>query len=80
VQTYLVGAFTAYSASALAANNLVRSMIGGVVPLSGPAMYERLGLGWGNTLLALLAMLFGLTPLWFYRSNLPGQVIKADPV
>ncbi|KAJ5572389.1 MFS general substrate transporter [Penicillium sp. DV-2018c] len=71
VQTYLVGAFTAFSASALAANNIVRSLIGGVVPLSGPAMYGKLGLGWGNTLSALLVLVFGLAPLWFYKTKEP---------
>ncbi|KAJ5297824.1 hypothetical protein PENANT_c012G07147 [Penicillium antarcticum] len=80
VQTYLVGAFTAYSASALAANNLVRSIIGGVVPLSGPEMYGKLGLGWGNTLLALLAMVFGLAPLWFYRNKEHTNESKQNPV
>ncbi|KAJ6089521.1 hypothetical protein N7467_004737 [Penicillium canescens] len=80
VQTYLVGAFTAYSASALAANNLVRSIIGGVVPLSGPGMYGKLGLGWGNTLLALLAMVFGLAPLWFYRNKEHQNESKRIPV
>ncbi|OJJ78427.1 uncharacterized protein ASPGLDRAFT_40809 [Aspergillus glaucus CBS 516.65] len=67
VQTYLVDAFSAYSASALAANNVVRSIAGGVVPLAGPSMYGKLGLGWGNTLLGLLALVFGLTPMYFYR-------------
>ncbi|PLN79778.1 MFS general substrate transporter [Aspergillus taichungensis] len=66
VQTYLVDAFTAYSASALAANNVVRSIAGGVVPLAGPSMYGKLGLGWGNTLLGLLSLVFGLTPMYFY--------------
>ncbi|KAJ5971517.1 uncharacterized protein N7479_001435 [Penicillium vulpinum] len=80
VQTYLVGAFTAYSASALAANNLVRSLIGGVVPLSGPEMYGKLGLGWGNTLLALLALIFGLAPLWFYKTKEKEIESKAIPV
>ncbi|KAJ5788790.1 MFS general substrate transporter [Penicillium paradoxum] len=80
VQTYLIGAFTAYSASALAANNVVRSLIGGVVPLSGPEMYGKLGLGWGNTMLALLALVFGLAPLWFYRSKAPRNRTKTSPV
>lgn len=67
VQTYLVDAFSSYSASALAANNVVRSIAGGVVPLAGPSMYGKLGLGWGNTLLGLLGLVFGLTPMYFYR-------------
>ncbi|KAJ5084177.1 hypothetical protein NUU61_008756 [Penicillium alfredii] len=80
VQTYLVAAFTSFSASALAANNVVRSLAGGLVPLSGPDMYAKLGLGWGNTLLALLALAFGLAPMWFYRTKDRPQESKECPV
>lgn len=37
------------------------------MPLAGPAMYGKLDLGWGNTLLGLLGLVFGLTPMYFYR-------------
>ena len=43
-------------------------------------MYGKLGLGWGNTLLALLAMAFGLAPLWFYQSKAPRKASKEVPV
>ncbi|TVY14273.1 Efflux pump radE [Lachnellula arida] len=56
VTTYLVDAFTIYAASALAANSVVRSVIGAVLPLAGQKMYLALGLGWGNSLLAFVAM------------------------
>ncbi|TVY32983.1 Efflux pump [Lachnellula subtilissima] len=56
VTMYLVDAFTIYAASALAANSVVRSVIGAVLPLAGQKMYLALGLGWGNSLLAFVAM------------------------
>jgi MFS family permease len=52
VSTYLVDAFTVYAASATAANTVLRSIGGALLPLAGPRMYESLGQGWGNTLLA----------------------------
>jgi len=54
--TYLVDAFTLYAASALAANTVIRSISGAVLPLAGQKMYLTLGLGWGNSLLAFVAV------------------------
>ncbi|KAI1305438.1 major facilitator superfamily domain-containing protein [Xylaria venustula] len=56
VQSYLIDAFNIYAASALAANTVVRSLFGAVLPLAGQPLYDRLGLGWGNTLLAFIAL------------------------
>ncbi|KAH8771129.1 putative bicyclomycin resistance protein [Diaporthe sp. PMI_573] len=57
-QVFLVDSFTVYAASALAAMIVVRSLAAGLLPLSGLALYDTLGVGWGNTLLAFLNMLF----------------------
>ncbi|KUJ12853.1 MFS general substrate transporter [Mollisia scopiformis] len=54
---YLVDAFPLYSASAVAANTVLRSIAGAFLPLAGPRMYSSLGLGWGNSLLALIAVM-----------------------
>lgn len=59
--TYLVDAFTMYAASALAAAAVLRSVLGGLLPLTGGGVYQRLGLGWGNSLLALIAL--GMVPI-----------------
>ena len=56
ISTYLVDAFTVYAASALAANTVIRSVMGAVLPLAGQKMYLTLGLGWGNSLLAFVAI------------------------
>ncbi|MCJ1422078.1 hypothetical protein MMC32_008447 [Xylographa parallela] len=61
VQTYFVDAYTRYAASAIAANTIVRSLVGGVLPLAGQPMYTKLGYGWGSSLLALIALV--LAPL-----------------
>ena len=54
--TYLVDAFTIYAASALAANTVIRSVMGALLPLAGLSMYGTLGLGWGNSLLGFVAV------------------------
>lgn len=58
IQTYLVDAFTIYAASALASNTIIRSIVGAVLPLAGLSLYDKLGYGWGNSLLAFIAILF----------------------
>ncbi len=64
VTAYLVDAFVGYAASASAANTVFRSLGGALLPLAGPKMYDALGLGWGNSLLAFIAL--GCVPCgWF---------------
>jgi MFS family permease len=56
ITSYLVDAFTIFAASALAANTVVRSIMGAILPLAGQSMYASLGLGWGNSLLGFIAV------------------------
>lgn len=56
VSMYLIDAYTIYAASALATNTVIRSVMGSVLPLAGQKMYQTLGLGWGNSLLAFIAI------------------------
>jgi hypothetical protein len=65
LQTYLVDAFTMYAASAIAANTVLRSALGALLPLSGLSMYNKLGLGWGNSLLAFIALALVPVPICF---------------
>ena len=60
---YLVEAYTIYAASATAANTIFRSVGGALLPLAGKPLYDALGQGWGNTLLAGLASI-GLPAAW----------------
>ncbi|KAI5855135.1 bicyclomycin resistance protein [Durotheca rogersii] len=56
IQMYLVDTFTIYAASAIASNTVVRSTAGAVLPLAGLPMYDKLGIGWGNSLLGFIAV------------------------
>jgi hypothetical protein len=43
ITTYLIDAFHIYAASALAANAVLRSAFGALLPLAGPSMVTFLG-------------------------------------
>ncbi|KAI0968594.1 putative bicyclomycin resistance protein [Xylaria arbuscula] len=58
ILSYLIDAFTIYSASAIAANSVVRSIASAVLPLAGLPLYQRLGVGWGNSVLGFIALTF----------------------
>ncbi|KAJ3578666.1 hypothetical protein NPX13_g1898 [Xylaria arbuscula] len=76
IQGYLIDAFTIYAASAIAANTVVRSIFGVVLPLAGQPLYDKLGLGWGNTLLAFIAL--ATAPLtWLIMKY--GERIRLNP-
>ncbi|KAK9491022.1 major facilitator superfamily domain-containing protein [Lipomyces doorenjongii] len=76
VTTYLVDAFTAYAASATAANTVFRSLGGAFLPLCGSRMYGALGLSWGNSLLAFIGL--ALIPLiWIFLHY--GERIRTHP-
>ena len=76
INTYLVDSFTLYAASAMAANTILRSIFGGCFPLFGLQMYDGLGLGWGNSVLAFLALAMCPTPWIFYHY---GESIRTHP-
>lgn len=66
-QTYVIDAFPRYAASATAAMTILRSAVGAVLPLAGQSMYGSLGLGWGNSLLAFIALAFLPVPFLFLK-------------
>lgn len=78
VATYLIDAFSVYAASALAANTVIRSVMGAVLPLAGQKMYHKLGLGWGSSLLAFIA--FALLPVPFVLSRWGERIRKRWPI
>lgn len=65
-QTYLVDVYTTYAASVTAANTVLRSLLGALLPLCGLQLYDSIGLGWGNTLLGLVALALAPVPWLFY--------------
>jgi hypothetical protein len=77
-QTYAVDAFLETAASAVAALVVTRSIFGAFLPLVGPAVYDSLGLGMGNTLLGILALL--VTPVPYALMKWGGPIRKKWPV
>jgi len=76
VQSYVVDGYTRYAASAIAAVTFLRSLAGFGFPLFAPAMYDKLGLGWGNSLLGFLAIGFGVPApmiMWLFGEKLRGM-------
>lgn len=67
VQSYLLDAYPQYAASVTAAMTVLRSLAGALLPLGGLEMYYALGLGWGNSLLAFIALTLVPIPLIFYK-------------
>lgn len=67
IQTYVIDCYPAYAASANAILTATRSLVGALVPLAGPSMFNSLGLGWGNSLLGFLALAFVPIPILFTR-------------
>lgn len=64
---YLAHSYGIYAASALAGNSIVRSILGGSLPLAGPAMYAKLNPHWAGTLLGLLQVAIIPIPVVFYK-------------
>lgn len=70
---YVVYAYVERTASAMAAVTLLRSIMGFVFPRFAPKMYETLGYGWGNSLLAFVVIAIGFPVpflLWRYGAAL----------
>ena len=76
INTYLVDSFTRYAASAVAASTVLRAIFGAVLPMTGLAMYDALGQGWGNSLLAFVLLLLCPIPWVFF---VYGERIRTHP-
>lgn len=64
---YLAYSYGVYAASAMAGNSVVRSILGGVLPLVGSYMYAGIGPNWSGTLLGLLEVAIIPIPVVFYK-------------
>ncbi|KIW11604.1 hypothetical protein PV08_10905 [Exophiala spinifera] len=64
---YLAYSYGIYAASAMAGNAVMRSIMGGALPLAGPPLYRALGANWAGTLLGLLEVVIIPIPFLFYR-------------
>ncbi|KAI9041811.1 MFS general substrate transporter [Aspergillus affinis] len=81
MQAYIVDSYTRFAASAMAAAVVLRSLAGFGFPLFAPYLYERLGYGWGNSVLGFASVGLGIpAPLvfWFYGEKVRGWS-RQDP-
>lgn len=66
---YILDEFPTHAASAGAAARMVSNVLGFAFPLFAPQLYNRLGYGWGNSLLAFVWIVIALpvvVALWFW--------------
>lgn len=66
VQNYYIDSFEKYAASAIAAGAFLRSVIGGIIPLFIPSMFDALGYGWGLSVFGFVTLALMPAPLIFY--------------
>jgi hypothetical protein len=74
--TYLVDVYTVHAASAMAANTVLRSVVAAVLPLAGQQMYEKLGYGWGTSVLGFVSLIMIPIPLLFLKY---GERMRTHP-
>jgi MFS family permease len=72
IANYMIDTFTIYAASAMAAITISRSVFAATFPLFALHVYDALGYGWGNSLLAFIALAgCAIPPLfWFHGESL----------
>lgn len=64
--SYLVEVYLFYSASALAANTVIRSAVAAAFPLFISQMISALGVGWAGSVFGFVGVLIAPSPLLFY--------------
>ncbi|CAG8890149.1 unnamed protein product [Penicillium egyptiacum] len=73
MQQYVMESYREYVASANASSQFLRSIFGFCFPIFAPALYDRLGYGWGNSALAFILIGFGVPApfiIWVYGARL----------
>ncbi|KAH7069371.1 major facilitator superfamily domain-containing protein [Paraphoma chrysanthemicola] len=73
-QNYFIDSFEQYAASAIAAGAVFRSLVGGVIPLGAPALFAKLGYGWGISVFGFVSLLLAPAPVLFF---IYGERIRA---
>ncbi|KZT25535.1 MFS general substrate transporter [Neolentinus lepideus HHB14362 ss-1] len=65
--SYLVDTYLMYSASAFAANTVVRSAVAAAFPLFTVQMFTNLGVNWAGTLIGFVSLALAPSPFLFYK-------------
>ncbi|KAJ5611109.1 hypothetical protein N7510_007828 [Penicillium lagena] len=63
---YIIDVYMMFANSAIAANTLVRSALGGAFPLFASQMYHNLGVNWASSLLGFITLAMIPIPILFY--------------
>lgn len=67
MQGYIIDSYARFAASGLAAVVVLRSLAGFGFPLFAPYLYQRLGYGWGTSVLAFISIAIGIpAPFMFW--------------
>lgn len=74
---YLVDCFPRYSASAIAANTFLRSVVAAGFPLFATRLFQHLGVGWGASLVGFIAL--GMIPIPFYFHRNGARIRQNSP-
>ncbi|KAL9110910.1 MAG: hypothetical protein Q9227_004525 [Pyrenula ochraceoflavens] len=76
---YIIDTYADHTSSAMAAQQFVRSLAAFLFPLFAPSMYQTLGYGWSNSVLALAGLVLGI-PLpiiiWRYGARLRARAVS----
>ncbi|KAF2791827.1 MFS general substrate transporter [Melanomma pulvis-pyrius CBS 109.77] len=65
-QNYYIDSFEKYAASAIAAGTVFRSLVGGIMPLFAPGLFDKLGYGWGVSVFGFIGLALAPAPAVFY--------------
>ncbi len=65
-QNYFIDSFEKFAASAIAAGAVFRSLVGGVIPLFAPTVFDKLGYGWGISTFGFISLALAPAPALFY--------------
>ncbi|KAL3431986.1 major facilitator superfamily domain-containing protein [Aspergillus tetrazonus] len=71
---YIIDVYMMFANSAIAANTLIRSSLGGAFPLFATQMYHKLGVPWASSLLGFITVAMIPIPIVFY---IYGKKIRA---
>lgn len=79
VTAYVIDSYGEYTSSAMAATQFAKSVMAFLFPLFAPSMYQALGYGWGNSILALAGLSLAIPLLifvWKYGGRLRAKAIS----
>ncbi len=67
---YIIDSYPGYTSSAMAATQFIKSLTAFLFPLFAPRMYQVMGYGWGNSMLAFAGIFLGIPgPFFLWKSG-----------